>query len=674
MPWKLNPFTGEFDFYDVGDTTAKYSDISDNDSATDVSGSELEELTDGSQTTLHSHASAAATTFIGLSDSPSAFEAASGVRVNSAGNALEFYSITDADSKVGVDSGATPDYLGAASGDGSLRTGASIDYSDGGNFVTLSVTPSAVDHDTLNNFVANEHIDHTSVTLSAGDGLSGGGDIDSTRTIHFTGDYSVVSDNDGNTDVSGAELEELTDGSQTTLHSHAAGSDVLAAIDSAATAQYVGTASSDGFLRTDATIDYADGGNYVTLSVTPSAVDHDTLLNFAAGEHFVQGDINEITSAIGAGILTTDGGTLASAINNITAWEDASDHATGTGSDHSLVVTNNNHVTGDGTDHSVVASNQDHATGTGADHSLVVTNNNHVTGDGSDHSVVASNEDHATGSGLDHSTVATNRTHATGDGLDHSEVVTVSDHATGDGTDHSEVVAASNHATGTGADHSLVVTNNNHVTGDGTDHSVVASNQDHATGTGGDHSLVVTNNNHVTGDGLDHSVVDTNRVHATGTGADHSLVVTNNNHVTGDGLDHSVVDTNRVHATGTGADHSLVVTNNNHVTGDGSDHSVVGTNRDHATGTGSDHSMVVTNNDHITANGSSHSYLDQSVTTSASVTFQDISIAQLAYFDAEYDNESASAVDWNNGNKQLTTLKSALTASFTDPSGACNLM
>jgi len=43
-------------------------------------------------------------------------------------------------------------------------------------------------------------------------------------TIHFlssTIDYALVSGNDGDTDITGAELEELTDGSATSLHSHA---------------------------------------------------------------------------------------------------------------------------------------------------------------------------------------------------------------------------------------------------------------------------------------------------------------------------------------------------------------------------------------------------------------------------------------------------------------------
>lgn len=124
-----------------------------------------------------------------------------------------------------------------------------------------------IDHDGLTNFDANEHVDHTSVSISAGTGLTGGGTIAANRTIslshlgiqnlvdpnadrimfwddssgyvdwlvpntglgiigtnlNVTADYSVISGNDGNTDVSGAELETLTDGSNADgLHVHTA--------------------------------------------------------------------------------------------------------------------------------------------------------------------------------------------------------------------------------------------------------------------------------------------------------------------------------------------------------------------------------------------------------------------------------------------------------------------
>ena len=41
----------------------------------------------------------------------------------------------------------------------------------------------SINHDSLTGFVANEHINHTSVTLTAGNGLTGGGTIAATRTV-----------------------------------------------------------------------------------------------------------------------------------------------------------------------------------------------------------------------------------------------------------------------------------------------------------------------------------------------------------------------------------------------------------------------------------------------------------------------------------------------------------
>jgi hypothetical protein len=42
---------------------------------------------------------------------------------------------------------------------------------------------SDVDHDATTNFVANEHIDHSGVSISPGTGLTGGGDLTATRTL-----------------------------------------------------------------------------------------------------------------------------------------------------------------------------------------------------------------------------------------------------------------------------------------------------------------------------------------------------------------------------------------------------------------------------------------------------------------------------------------------------------
>ncbi len=47
----------------------------------------------------------------------------------------------------------------------------------------ISLDETAVDHDNLLNFVGNEHIDHTAVSISSGSGLTGGGTIDSNQTL-----------------------------------------------------------------------------------------------------------------------------------------------------------------------------------------------------------------------------------------------------------------------------------------------------------------------------------------------------------------------------------------------------------------------------------------------------------------------------------------------------------
>lgn len=60
-------------------------------------------------------------------------------------------------------------------------TGISATVSD--NTVTFSTTDSEIVHDNLSGFVANEHVNHANVSITAGTGLSGGGTIAATRSI-----------------------------------------------------------------------------------------------------------------------------------------------------------------------------------------------------------------------------------------------------------------------------------------------------------------------------------------------------------------------------------------------------------------------------------------------------------------------------------------------------------
>tara|TARA_B100001057_G_C22870049_1_gene958351 strand:- start:6432 stop:7424 length:993 start_codon:yes stop_codon:yes gene_type:complete len=82
----------------------------------------------------------------------------------------------------------------ATSGDASLAVGAGTGITVNANDV--AVDASAVDHDALSNFVGNEHIDHSTVTVTAGDGLTGGGDITATRTLNVVGGTGITANAD----------------------------------------------------------------------------------------------------------------------------------------------------------------------------------------------------------------------------------------------------------------------------------------------------------------------------------------------------------------------------------------------------------------------------------------------------------------------------------------------
>lgn len=59
----------------------------------------------------------------------------------------------------------------------------SFTYDDATPQITATVLEAGVDHDSLSGFVANEHVDHSTVSISGGDGISGGGDITASRTL-----------------------------------------------------------------------------------------------------------------------------------------------------------------------------------------------------------------------------------------------------------------------------------------------------------------------------------------------------------------------------------------------------------------------------------------------------------------------------------------------------------
>jgi hypothetical protein len=91
--------------------------------------------------------------------------------------------ITSVVAGAGMTGGATE---GAATLNVIAGTGITVNADD------VQTNDSQIVHDNLSGFVANEHIDHSGVSITAGTGLSGGGDLTSTRTLSV--DLSELTD------------------------------------------------------------------------------------------------------------------------------------------------------------------------------------------------------------------------------------------------------------------------------------------------------------------------------------------------------------------------------------------------------------------------------------------------------------------------------------------------
>lgn len=131
-----------------------------------------------------------------------------------------------------------------------------VTHGDNANF---SVNEAAIDHDSLLNYVANRHVDHTGVSIStaANSGLAGGGTIAATRTLsldisNLTADTPVLGDSFAFSDLSGSDT------------------------------------------------------NKATLTILNSILDHNALVNYDANRHF---DHTGISMIAGTGI--SGGGTIA---------------------------------------------------------------------------------------------------------------------------------------------------------------------------------------------------------------------------------------------------------------------------------------------------------------------------------------------------------------------------
>ena len=145
-----------------------------------------------------------------------------------------------------------------------LVDSASVDftYTDGTPSITAAVLPAGVDHDQLANFVANEHIDHTTVEIQtqSNSGLSGGGTIAATRSliVDITGTTAETVPANGDEiliwDTSASARRKMTRGNFLSGISLASAGDLnetsfAAANNQAAAADVTGLAFANGTVR-----------------------------------------------------------------------------------------------------------------------------------------------------------------------------------------------------------------------------------------------------------------------------------------------------------------------------------------------------------------------------------------------------------------------------------------
>jgi hypothetical protein len=204
---------------------------------------------------------------------------------------------------------------------GMFSGGTGITYNSGTG--AISTTDGDIVHDNLSGFVANEHINHTSVTLTAGKGLTGGGDISASRTfdIDSANVRGMFSGSTGITYNSGTGAFSTTDGD--IVHDNLSGFVSNEHVDHSGVSIVAGKGLSGGGDITSSrtiNIDSANvrgmfsGGTGITynngtgeFTTTDGDIVHDNLSGFVSDEH-----IDHTTVSIIAGNGLSGGGTIAS--------------------------------------------------------------------------------------------------------------------------------------------------------------------------------------------------------------------------------------------------------------------------------------------------------------------------------------------------------------------------
>ena len=167
---------------------------------------------------------------------------------------------------------------------------------------TIVTGSSQISHDSTTGYSANRHIDHTAVSITAGSGLTGGGDISATRTISIaTGGVtdSMLAGSISNSKLTNNSITIA--GQSTALGSSVTAETIRTAIGTVVT----GSAQID----LTATTNYATGIltrlNTVGVFSGSSQVSHDSTTGYSANRH-----VDHTAVSITAGSGLTGGGDI----------------------------------------------------------------------------------------------------------------------------------------------------------------------------------------------------------------------------------------------------------------------------------------------------------------------------------------------------------------------------
>jgi len=160
-----------------------------------------------------------------------------------------------------------------------------------GNTMTFNSVDSEIVHDSLSGFVANEHIDHTAVTLTAGVGLSGGGTIAANRT--FTVDLNELTTETTIADADFIAMVDATDDGSGKITFENLEDAVFASVSGDVTITEGGVAQ-----IADNAVDLTthSTGNYVATITGGTGIDSSAATSGEGTTHSLSVDLNELTT------------------------------------------------------------------------------------------------------------------------------------------------------------------------------------------------------------------------------------------------------------------------------------------------------------------------------------------------------------------------------------------